>query len=190
MNSRKVIILMRKNEYKKILYYLYIMASKVSKASKKEKVPKEPKAKKGKKGDTSPATELEEIAKQYTETVAHDDDDNDGLDAEIVNSQSVTVESFDKTDMLVASLQTAVSELSEEYDYATVVGAIDGIINILEDVVSSNQNSQEDEIVIEQDESQEGDKDDMSEPPPEDEDEEIDADEDDGDEEEYNEHDL
>jgi len=43
MNSRKVILLMRKNEYKKILYYLYIMASKVSKASKKEKVPKESK---------------------------------------------------------------------------------------------------------------------------------------------------
>lgn len=31
---------MRKNEYKKILYYLYIMASKVSKSSTKEKVPK------------------------------------------------------------------------------------------------------------------------------------------------------
>ena len=34
---------MRKNEYKKILYYLYIMASKVSKASNKDKVPKESK---------------------------------------------------------------------------------------------------------------------------------------------------
>jgi hypothetical protein len=146
---------------------------------KKEKVPKEPKANKGKKGDTSPATEPEEIAKQSTETLAHDDDDNDGLDAEIVNSQTVTVESFDKTDALVASLQTAVSELSEEYDYATVVGAIDGIINILEDVVvSSSHNSQEDEIVIDQDESQEGDKDDMSQPPPEDEDDEDDEDED------------
>ena len=144
----------------------------------KEKAPKESKAKKGKKGDTSPAREPEEIVKQSTETVAHDDDDNDGLDAEIVNSQSVTVESFDKTDALVASLQTAVSELSEEYDYATVVGAIDGIINILEDVVSSSHNSQEDEIVIDQDESQEGDKDDMSQPPPEDEDDEDDEDED------------
>ena len=144
----------------------------------KEKAPKESKAKKGKKGDTSPATEPEEIVKQSTETVAHDDDDNDGLDAEIVHSQTVTVESFDKTDALVASLQTAVSELSEEYDYATVVGAIDGIINILEDVVSSSNNSQEDEIVIDQDESQEGDKDDMSQPPPEDEDDEDDEDED------------
>ena len=156
-------------------------------------MPKEPKAKKGKKGDTLPVTEPQEIANQSTETVAHDDDDNDGLDAEIVNSQTVTVESFGKTDALVASLQTVVSELSEEYDYATVVGAIDGIINILEVVVSSSHNSQEDEIVIDQDESQEGDKDDMSEPPPEDEDEEIDADEDEGDEgdeEEYNEDDL
>jgi hypothetical protein len=153
---------------------------KKEKVAKEPKAPKEPKAKKGKKGDTSPATEPEEIAKQSTETVTHDDDDNDDLDAEIVNSQTVTVESFDKTDALVASLHTAVSELSEEYDYASVVGAIDGIINILEEVVSSTQNSQEDEIVIDQDESQEVDKDDMSQPPDDDDsDGDIEEDEDD-----------
>ena len=142
---------------------------------KKEKPVKEPKAKKGKKGDTSPITDAE-IVQQSTETpevASHDDDDNDGLEAEIVNSQTITPESFDKALVLASSLQATVAELSEEYDYATVTSAVDHIIGILENVVSSNQNSQEDEIVIEQEESQDDDKDDMSQPPPEDEDEDA-----------------
>jgi len=140
---------------------------------KKEKPVKEPKAKKGKKGDTTPVTDAE-IVQQFTETpevATHDDDDNDGLEAEIVTSQTITPESFDKALVLASSLQATVAELSEEYDYATVTSAVDHIIGILENVVSSNQNSQEDEIVIEQEEeSQDDDKDDMSQPPPEDED--------------------
>ena len=131
-----------------------------------------------------------EIVQQSTETlesVAHDDDDNDGLDAEIVHSQTLTPESFGKADVLVASLQSAVSELSEEFDYATVAGSVDGIIDILEDVVASTQNSQDDEIVIEQSESQDNDNDDMSHPP---DDEDEEAEEIDEDDEEYNGEDL
>ena len=142
---------------------------------KKEKPVKEPKAKKGKKGDTSPVTDAE-IVQQSTETpevATHDDDDNDGLEAEIATLETLTPESFDKAIVLASSLQATVAELSEEYDYATVTSAVDHIIGILETVVSSNQNSQEDEIVIEQDESQDDDKDDMSQPPPEDEDEDA-----------------
>jgi hypothetical protein len=141
----------------------------------KEKPVKEPKAKKGKKGDTSPVTDAK-IVQQSTETpevASHDDDDNDGLEAEIVNSQTLTPEYFDKAIVLASSLQATVAELSEEYDYATVTSAVDHIIGILENVVSSNKNSQEDEIVIEQEESQDDDKDDMSQPPPEDEDEDA-----------------
>ena len=148
---------------------------------KKEKPVKEPKAKKGKKGDTSPVTDAE-IVQQSTETpevATHDDDDNDGLEAEIATLETLTPESFDKALVLASSLQATVAELSEEYDYATVTSAVDHIIGILENVVSSNQNSQEDEIVIEQDESQDDDKDDMSQPPPEDEDEDAEGDEDD-----------
>jgi hypothetical protein len=136
---------------------------------KKEKPVKETKAKKGKKGDTTSVTDAE-IVQQSTETnevVSHDDDDNDGLDAEIINSQSVTVNSFDSADELVASLHDAVAELSEEYDYAPVISNVDTMIGILEEVVSSSQNSQVDEIVIDQTESQD---DDMSQPPPDDED--------------------
>ena len=135
----------------------------------KEKVAKEAKPKKGKKGDVSPVTEEAIKEPEPVTTVLAEEDDNDGLDAEIIASQEVDGEALEKLAGMVQGMKIGGDQLEEENDYADT-----GIVGKLEGVITSSQNSQEDEIVIDQDDSQESDKDDMSQPPPEDEDEEGD----------------
>jgi len=127
---------------------------------KKEKVVKEPKPKKGKKGDVSPVTEETIKEPEPVTTILSDEDDNDGLDAEIVTSQTVDEEALEKLAGMVQGLKIGGDQLEEENDYAET-----GIVGKIEDVITSSQNSQEDEIVIEHDDTQEND--DMSQPPPE-----------------------
>ena len=134
---------------------------------KKEKVVKEAKPKKGKKGDVSPVTEEAIKEPEPVATVLAEEDDNDGLDAEIIASQEVDGEALEKLAGMVQGMKIGGDQLEEEHDYADT-----GIVGKLEGVITSSQNSQEDEIVIDQDDSQDGDKDDMSQPPPEDEDDE------------------
>ena len=134
---------------------------------KKEKVVKEAKPKKGKKGDVSPVTEEAIKEPETVATVLAEEDDNDGLDAEIIASQEVDGEALEKLAGMVQGMKIGGDQLEEENDYADT-----GIVGKLEGVITSSQNSQEDEIVIDQDDSQDGDKDDMSQPPPEDEDDE------------------
>ena len=134
---------------------------------KKEKVVKEAKPKKGKKGDVSPVTEEAIKEPEPVATVLAEEDDNDGLDAEIIASQEVDGEALEKLAGMVQGMKIGGDQLEEEHDFADT-----GIVGKLEGVITSSQNSQEDEIVIDQDDSQDGDKDDMSQPPPEDEDDE------------------
>ena len=130
---------------------------------KKEKVVKEPKEKKGKKGDVSPDTtepakepELETIS-----SVLAEDDDNDGIEAEVSATQELSSSVFEKTN--------AEQQLEEETDYVDT-----GVLSKLQAVITSSQeNSQEDDIVIGDDLH-----DDMSQPPPDDEDEDEQEDED------------
>ena len=142
---------------------------------KKEKVVKEPKGKKGKKGD-EPALH-EEAVQQFTPppTAALDEDDNDGLDEELVNSQSVDLDSFEKLTSMVQGMKIGGDELVEETDYANIGQTINGIIDTLERVITRAENSQEDDIVVD---------DDMDHSPPEDEsgDEDEDEEDEDGDE--------
>ena len=140
---------------------------------KKEKVVKEAKPKKGKKGDVSPVTEEAIKEPEPVATVLAEEDDNDGLDAEIIASQEVDGEALEKLAGMVQGMKIGGDQLEEENDYADT-----GIVGKLEGVITSSQNSQEDEIVIDQDDSQDGDKDDMSQPPPEDEDDEDQEDDD------------
>ena len=140
---------------------------------KKEKVVKEAKPKKGKKGDVSPVTEEAIKEPEPVATVLAEEDDNDGLDAEIIASQEVDGEALEKLAGMVQGMKIGGDQLEEENDYADT-----GIVGKLEGVITSSQNSQEDEIVIDQDDSQDGDKDDMSQPPPEDEDDEEQEDDD------------
>jgi hypothetical protein len=139
---------------------------------KKEKVAKEPKGKKGKKGD-EPALHEEPI-QQFTSppAAALDEDDNDGLDEELVNSQSVDLDSFEKLTSMVQGMKIGGDELVEETDYANIGQTIDGIIDTLERVITSARNSQEDDIVVD---------DDMDHSPPEDESGDEDEEDEDGD---------
>jgi len=141
---------------------------------KKEKVVKEAKPKKGKKGDVSPVTEETIKEPEPVTTILADEDDNDGLDAEIFNSQQVDEEALEKLAGMVQGLKIGGEQLEEETDYVET-----DIVCKIEDVITSSQNSQEDEIVINQDDTQESDKDDMSQPPPDDEDEDQESDDDD-----------
>ena len=146
------------------------------------KVPKAPKEKKGKKNDEAVVALHEEIVpvQEITHSTSSslDDDDNDGLDEELANSQSVDLNTFEKLTTMANGLKIGGDELVEEHDYANVTQSVDGIMNTLESVIAntSAENSQDDDIVIGDDGSE---KDDMSQPPPEDEDED-DEDEDDG----------
>ena len=139
---------------------------------KKEKVAKEAKPKKGKKGDVSPVTEEAIKEPEPVATVLAEEDDNDGLDAEIIASQEVDGEALEKLAGMVQGMKIGGDQLEEELDYADT-----GIVGKLEGVITSSQNSQEDEIVIDQDDSQDCDKDDMSQPPPEDDEEQDEDDE-------------
>jgi segregation and condensation protein B len=141
---------------------------------KKEKVVKEAKPKKGKKGDVSPVTEETIKEPEPVTTILADEDDNDGLDAEIITSQEVDEEALEKVAGMVQGLKIGGDQLEEETDYVET-----NIVGKLEDVITSRQNSQEDEIVIEQDDTQESDKDDMSQPPPDDEDDDREGDDED-----------
>ena len=140
----------------------------------KEKVVKEAKPKKGKKGDVSPVTEETIKEPEPVTTILADEDDNDGLDAEIITSQEVDEEALEKVAGMVQGLKIAGDQLEEETDYVET-----DIVGKLEDVITSSQNSQEDEIVIEQDDTRESDKDDMSQPPPDDDDEDQEGDDED-----------
>jgi hypothetical protein len=124
---------------------------------KKEKVVKDPKPKKGKKGDASPDTTepVKDTEPQPISTVLAEEDDNDGLDAEVSASHELTASAFEKTTI-------DVEQLNEETDYVET-----GVLSKLQYAITSSQNSQEDDIVIGDD------IDDMSQPPPEDEDEEF-----------------
>jgi hypothetical protein len=135
------------------------------KKEKKEKVVKDKKEKVVKDANTQPIAETHSTAIQ-------DEDDNDNLDAEIVNSQSVGIQDFEKITSMVDDMTTMVgnisigeSELVEETDFVEINKTVNGIIDVLENVITDS-NSQEDEIVVD---------DDMSEPPPDDEEEEEDA---------------
>ena len=140
----------------------------------KEKVVKEAKPKKGKKGDVSPVTEETIKEPEPVTTILADEDDNDGLDAEIITSQEVDEEALEKVAGMVQGLKIGGDQLEEETDYVET-----DIVGKLEDVITSSQNSQEDEIVIEQDDTRESDKDDMSQPPPDDEDDDREGDDED-----------
>jgi hypothetical protein len=141
---------------------------------KKEKVVKEVKPKKGKKGDVSPVTEEAIKEPEPVTTILAEEDDNDGLDAEIINSQQVDEEALEKLAGMVQGLKIGGEQLEEETDYVET-----DIVGKIEEVITSSQNSQEDEIVIEQDYTQESDKDDMSQPPPDDEDDDREGDDED-----------
>jgi hypothetical protein len=141
---------------------------------KKEKVVKEVKPKKGKKGDVSPVTEEAIKEPEPVTTILAEEDDNDGLDAEIINSQQVDEEALEKLAGMVQGLKIGGEQLEEETDYVET-----DILGKIEDVITSSQNSQEDDIVIEQDDTQESDNDDMSQPPPDDKDDDREGDDED-----------
>jgi hypothetical protein len=128
---------------------------------KKEKVVKEVKPKRGKKGDVSPVTEEPIKEQEPVATVLAEEDDNDGLDAEIMASQEVDKEALEKLAGMVQGMKIGGDQLEEEHDYADT-----GIVDTLENVITSRQSSQEDDIVIGEDDALESDKDDMSQPPP------------------------
>ena len=128
---------------------------------KKEKVEKVPKEKKGKKGDVSPDTTEPAKDPEPISSVLAEDDDNDGIEAEVSATQELSSSVFEKTN--------AGQQLEEETDYVDT-----GVLSKLQAVITSSQeNSQEDDIVIGDDLH-----DDMSQPPPDDEDEDEHEDED------------
>jgi hypothetical protein len=114
--------------------------------AKKEKVAKEPKAKK----DEKSTLQEEPTIQQNTQPIPQidDEDDNDGLDAELVNSQTVDLDSFEKMTIMDGG-----DELTEEYNYANVYNAVTKIIDTLENVIAqpSRESSQQDDIVIDED---------------------------------------
>jgi len=130
---------------------------------KKEKVPKEKKEKappkekkgkappKGKKDDNSEVVVDEtiglvdvvaEVVEDATKVadVVQDDDDNDGLDEELIASQGLDEESFTNLTDMMKSMKIG-GQLDEETDFVDIVTKLEG-------VVSSSQNSHDDEIVI------------------------------------------
>ena len=130
---------------------------------KKEKVVKQPKEKKGKKGDVSPDTTepAKDPEPEPISSVLAEDDDNDGIEAEVSATQELSSSVFEKTN--------AGQQLEEETDYVDT-----GVLSKLQAVITSSQeNSQEDDIVIGDDLH-----DDMSQPPPDDEHEDEHEDED------------
>jgi hypothetical protein len=123
---------------------------------KKEKVvkeKKEPNAKKGKKGETVSEQEPEPVV--VTNVV--DEDDNDGIDTELLATQISTTGGDDEIDKLSSMMNsiTIVGQLDEEHDYANV-------IDTLEEVVTSSQKScDEDEIVVNLHEERQSDEEDQ-----------------------------
>jgi hypothetical protein len=136
---------------------------------KKEKVDKEPKEKKekvvkgkgAKKDDnvtTVPVDVQEEPVPVASTLVAFDDDDDDGMEGEVILSQTASQEVFEKLTEMLDGIKIT-GQLDEECDYAQV-----NIVEALEIVITSSQNSQDDEIVIENvHQLQEDDNDDHSE---------------------------
>ena len=86
-----------------------------------------------------------------------DEDDNDGIDTELLATQISTTGGDDEIDKLSSMMNsiTIVGQLDEEHDYANV-------IDTLEEVVTSSQKScDEDEIVVNLHEERQSDEEDQ-----------------------------
>ena len=119
------------------------------KKEKADREKKDPKAKKGKKDDPVQEQEPSKDPDPEANTLSAclgDDDDNDRIDTEVLASQTSETgqDDIDKLSSMMQSI-TIVGQLDgqldEESNYANVIGT-------LEEVVTSSQNSQDDNIVI------------------------------------------